>query len=411
MKTYPIKGFFCSHGRMVIALLFFVTAINYLDRQSLSVIAPLLRNRLSFSMVDYSHIVFLFFVGYTIGQALDGKMIDRIGSRRGMLACVGLWSSVCMLHSLAIGVISLGILQLLLGVAEAGNWPGGVKVVAENFSPARRAFAIGVFNSGSTLGAVLAPPLVVAMVGTWGWRPMFVVIGAMGMVWVGLWSVLCSKEPAPAEATEFSSPPRQAKMGALLRERAVWGLMINRFLSDPIWWFYAFWLPAYLTQSRGFTLAQIGRTAWIPFAFAGAGGWCGGFASDALIRRGTPPVTARKTVMVIGSCLMFCGLPAFQVRSSALALALISVVVFGFTSWASNILSLATDFFHPEQVGQVTGLSGTAAAIGGMVFTLATGWLVQNISFGSVFIASAAMTVCALAVIFWILPQARRVEL
>ena len=373
-------------------------------------VAPLLRQQLSFSAIGYAHVVFSFFLGYTIGQALDGKLIDKIGSRRGMLACVALWSVVCMFHGLAVGVVTLGILQFLLGIAEAGNWPGGVKVVAENFPPARRAFATGIFNSGSSLGAVLAPPLVATIVWTWGWRPMFVVVGATGLAWVCVWYRVYRKAPAPAGDHAFSAPPRVFSLPTLLTDRAVWGLMVNRFLSDPIWWFYAFWLPQYLTQSRGFSLTQIGQTAWVPFAFAGAGGWCGGFASDALVRRGVAPVKARKIVMVIGSCLMLCGLPAFQVRSNALALALISVVVFGFTGWSSNILSIATDFFPAETVGQVTGLGGTAAAIGGMLFTLATGWLVQNISFGSVFVVTSGMTLCAVVVIVWFLPRAHRSE-
>lgn len=397
-----------STGRIVLALLFSVTAINYLDRQTLSVVAPLLQRQLALSTIGYSRVLFLFMLGYTIGQTLDGKIIDKIGSRMGLLICVALWSVVSILHSLAAGVVSLGILRFLLGITEAGNWPGGVKAVAENFPPEKRAFGIGVFNSGSTAGAIVAPPLVALIVEIWGWRPMFVVLGCTGLIWILLWNKLYRKEAAPPAA---GTAPAAFSMRNLLRDRGVWGLMIGRFFADPIWWFYAFWLPEYLAQSRGFSLARIGATAWIPFAFAGAGGWLGGLASDVLVRRGLAPVRARKMTMVVGASLMLCGIPAFQVQSSSLALALISIVVFGFTGWASNILSLAADLFPGDLVAQVTGLSGTAAAIGGMLFTLAIGWLVQNVSYGSVFIASSGMTICALAAILWIVPRTPRKDL
>ncbi len=406
METRPATPTFRSH-RIVLALLFSVTAINYLDRQTLSVIAPLLQKQLSFSTIGYSRVVFLFMLGYTIGQTLDGKLMDKLGSRLGMFYCVALWSVVSMLHSLVTEVVSLGILRFFLGIAEAGNWPGGVKTVGENFSPERRAFGVGVFNSGSTVGAIVAPPLVVAIMGIWGWRPMFLTIGVTGLVWVLLWNKLYRKDPAPAPPTHLRHFPTRALLG----DKAVWGLMLGRFFSDPIWWFYAFWLPEYLVQGRGFSLREVGRTAWIPFAFAGAGGWLGGLASDALIRRGVTPVKARKMVMVIGAILMLCGVPAFRVKSASLALALISIVVFGFTGWASNMLCLSTDLFPGDLVGQVTGLDGTSASIGGMLLTLATGWLVQNVSYGSVFVVTSGMIVCAVAAILWLIPRARRADL
>ncbi|MGH9326279.1 MAG: MFS transporter [Terriglobia bacterium] len=407
METHPTSSSL-SYRRVVLALLFSVTAINYLDRQTLSVIAPLLQKQLSFSTVGYSRIVSLFLLGYIIGQTLDGKLMDKVGTRLGMLYCVTLWSVVSMFHSLITGVVSLGVLRFLLGIAEAGNWPGGVKGVGENFPPEQRAFGVGVFNSGSTVGAIIAPPLVVAIVAIWGWRPMFLVIGITGLIWVFWWNKLYRKEPAPrAAAVHFRHLPTRA----LLRDKAVWALMVGRFFSDPIWWFYAFWLPEYLVQSRGFSLREVGRTAWIPFAFAGLGGWLGGLASDFLLRRGVSPVRARKMVMVVGALLMLCGVPAFEVKSASLALAFISIVVFGFTGWASNMLCLPTDLFPGYLVGQVTGIDGTAAAIGGMLFTLATGWLVQYVSFGSVFIVSSVMIVCAVAVVLLFIPHDRRPEL
>ncbi|HET7215874.1 MAG TPA: MFS transporter [Terriglobia bacterium] len=393
--------------RVVLALLFSATAINYLDRQTLSIIAPILQHHIGLTTIDYSRVVFIFLLGYTLSQALAGKVIDSIGTRLGMLLCVALWSMVSILHGLVIGVLTLGILRLMLGLAEAGNWPGGVKAVSENFPVERRAFAVGVFNSGSTFGSIIAPPIVAAVAAIWNWRLMFVSIGLIGIVWVLLWHVLYRpRQPAPLKPATLGSAPR-IPFRLFFRERPVWGLMVGRFLADPTWWFYTFWLPEYLAQSRGFSLILIGSTAWIPFVFAGAGGWLGGYASDALVQRGISTVKARKIVMAVSTLLMLFGIPAFMVRSSVVALAWISVVLMGYTSWASNILSLPTGLFPSEEVAQVTGLSGTAAGFGGMLFTLATGWLVMNVSYGSVFIASCVMILCAATVIMMLVPESR----
>lgn len=391
--------------RVVLALLFSATAINYLDRQTLSIIAPILQRQIGLTTINYSRIVFIFLLGYTLSQTLAGKVIDSIGTRLGMLLCVALWSVVSILHGLVVGVLTLGLLRLLLGLAEAGNWPGGVKAVSENFPPERRAFAVGVFNSGSTFGSIIAPPAVAAVAAFWSWRLMFVIIGLTGIIWVLLWHLIY--KPRLPALTRPASPGPVPLRGfrMYLRDRAVWGLMIGRFLADPIWWFYAFWLPEYLAQSRGFSLILIGSMAWIPFVFAGAGGWLGGYVSDVLVRRGMPTVKARKIVMAVSALLMLFGIPAFEVRSNVMALAWISIVLMGYTSWASNILSLPADLFPSDEVARVTGLSGTAAGFGGMLFTLATGWLVVNISYGSVFIASCVMILCAAAVIVMLVPQ------
>ena len=397
--------------RVVLALLFSATAINYLDRQTLSIIAPILQHEIGLTTIDYSRVVFIFLLGYTLSQVVAGKIIDSIGTRLGMLLCVALWSIVSILHGLVIGVLTLGALRLLLGLAEAGNWPGGVKAVSENFPAERRAFAVGVFNSGSTFGSIIAPPIVATVAALWNWRLMFVSIGLIGMVWVLLWHMLYRpRVPGGVRRVPAVADPRHT-FRAYFHDRAVWGLMIGRFLADPIWWFYAFWLPEYLAQSRGFSLILIGNTAWIPFVFAGTGGWLGGYVSDLLVRRGVTTVRARKIVMAVSALLMLSGVPACEVQSNIVALAWISVVLMGYTSWASNILSLPADLFPSEEVARVTGLSGTAAGFGGMVFTLVTGWLVVHISYGSVFAASCVMILCAVTAIVMLVPSERIFQL
>lgn len=195
--------------RVVLALLFSATAINYLDRQTLSIIAPILHQHIGLTTIDYSRVVFIFLLGYTVSQTLAGKVIDSIGTRLGMLLCVALWSIVSILHGLVIGVLTLGLLRLLLGLAEAGNWPGGVKAVSENFRAERRAFAVGVFNSGSTFGSIIAPPIVAAAAALWNWRLMFVAIGLTGIVWVLVWHVLYRPpQQVRPPSTDADSAPR-----------------------------------------------------------------------------------------------------------------------------------------------------------------------------------------------------------
>jgi ACS family hexuronate transporter-like MFS transporter len=399
-----------SHSRnrrrapTLIGLLLCATAINYLDRQTLSIVAPLLRIQLGLSPLHYSRVIFLFLLGYMFGQTLAGRLIDRIGARAGMLFYVGFWSAVTMGHSFAAGVVSLGALRFLLGLAESGNWPGGVKAVSENVPLERRAFAIGVFNSGSTLGALIAPPLVALVVKYCGWRAMFALVGTLGFIWVAFWRWLYHPQrQAEGGGAVGEAPPRP--VSRYIRDRAVWGVVVARFFADPTWWFYAFWLPAYLAERRGFSLMEIGKTAWIPFALAGVGGWCGGYASDWLVRHGMATVKARKVVMLASAALMLSGIPAFRVESSALCLACVSVVLFAYTSWASNILSLPADLFASGEVASITGIAGTAAAMGGMLYTLATGWLAQAGSYGSVFMLGCGMIVCAAVALVTLVPQ------
>lgn len=391
--------------RTVLVLLFFATLINYLDRLAISIVAPTLQTQFSFSSVDYSHIVFFFIFGYTLGQTFFGKLIDRIGTRSGLLLCVALWSVAACLHSFAVGGVTFGLFRFLLGLTEGGNWPGAVKAVSEHIPVPRRAFAVGVFNSGSIVAAILAPPAIVAIVRWWGWRPMFTIVGLTGFVWIVAWARLYGRRASSDPQPDNPGPARGASTLQHLRQRAVWGLMIGRFFSDPIWWFYAFWLPTYLAQARGFDLASIGRSAWIPYTAAGVGGLLGGHASGLLVRKGWTPLAARKAVMVVGAVLMLAGLPAIWVTSHVAAIAWISVVLFGYAGWASNILSLPADLFPSASVGEISGLSGTAAACGGMLLTLAVGRIVQRFSYAPVFVVASIMIVCAAVAVLLLVRQ------
>ena len=238
-----------------------------------------------------------------------------------------------------------------------------------------------------------------------GWRAMFVLVGTLGFFWVAAWSWLYHP-PRRLEAEDGARPtPPARSFSKYVRDRAVWGVVLARFFADPTWWFYAFWLPAYLAERRGFSLMLIGQVAWIPFALAGVGGWSGGYASDWLVRRGMDTVKARQAVMLVSAALMLCGIPAFRVQSSALCVACVSVVLFAYTSWASNILSLPADLFASAEVASITGMGGTAAAIGGMLYTLVTGWLAQAGAYGAVFTLGCGMIVCAAVALVTLVPR------
>jgi ACS family hexuronate transporter-like MFS transporter len=282
-------------------------------------------------------------------------------------------------------------------LGQAGNWPGGVKAVSEWFPPKERAFAIGFWNSGSTFGAVFAPPLVAWIALRWGWRSAFFVTGALGFVWVVAWLAVYGK---PVRAWEETSSRKKIRWRDLFRFKQVWGLVLARMLADPVWWFYVFWLPEYLKRERDFSLAMIGFFAWIPFLAAAMGSLSGGLLSSLLARR-KPLLWSRKAVMAVSAVFMMAGIPAVLVEHAGVALALISLATFAYSTWAANILTLPADLFPHEVVASVSGLSGTGAALGGMAFMLIIGAVVDRFSYVPVFTAAGVMPLIAAGFILW----------
>ena len=402
-----------SHLRWWIAgLLFLATLINYVDRQCLSVLAPVLRDEFAMSNTDYARVVSAFMLAYIIGQTASGRLMDWLGTRAGFALCMIWWSAAAMLHGLARSALHLGVFRFLLGLAQAGNWPGGVKAVSEWFPLRERAFAVGLFNSGSTMGAMVAPPLVAALALAFGWRPAFMITGATGFLWLVAWlAIYRAPERHPwLSPQEFeliqsgraaTTVARSVRWVSLLRQKPVWGLVLGRMLADPVWWFYVFWLPEYLKRERQFSLAMIGYFAWIPFLAAVLGCLAGGAVSGRLVQRGYDTIRARKAVMLACALLMMSGIPAVTVPGAWAAIALISVATFAYQAWGSNILTLPADLFPPAVVASVSGLSGTGAATGGMAFTLLTGYLVDRFSYTPVFVAAGLMPLAAFAIVTW----------
>jgi ACS family hexuronate transporter-like MFS transporter len=379
----------------VATLLFLATVINYVDRQTLSVLAPELRARFHMSNTDYSHVIFAFLLAYMLMQSGSGRMMDLLGTRRGFSITIAWWSVAAVLHAAANSAFAFGSFRFLLGLGEAGNWPGGVKVVSEWFPPKERAFAIGFFNSGSTLGAVFAPPVVAWVALHWGWRQAFVLTGSLGFLWLLLWLLTYRSPAQPVE--QEAAQPALAKWKELLGYRQVWALVLARLLADPVWWFYVFWLPDYLKQARHFTLADIGYFAWIPFLTAGFGNLLGGWLSGHLIRRGVRVLRARKIVMGASAVAMMAGIPAVLAPGATTALVLISTVTMAYSVWAANVLTLPADMFPQQVVASISGLSGTGAALGGMMFTLLIGAVVDRFSYVPVFVMAGLMPLGAAA--------------
>ena len=386
---------------VMISLVFAATVINYLDRQTLSVVAPILMEQYHMTNVTYSQIIFAFMVAYTIMNGVSGPLIDRLGTRRGYAWTTAWWSAAAMLHALAVGPWSLGTFRFLLGMGEAGNWPAGVKVVAEWFPVRERALASGIFNSGSAVGAILAPPLVAFIVLQLGWRAAFAAVGAIGFVWVIAW-LLIYTTPEAAKKEEEAPPIPLRK---LFLTRFVLSFTLAKVFLDPVWYFYIFWFPAYLKQARHFDLADIGKYAWIPFMVAGVGNVLGGWLAAELLKRNMSLSAARKTSVAVFVCLMASAIPAVLVSDVRLSIAWVSVAMLGYTGVTANMLAIPADVFPKNAVASIWGLASLGAGFGGMLFALITGWLVDHYSYVPVFIGFGLIPFVALFILLtWLGP-------
>ncbi len=387
----------------IIGMICLLTVINYIDRQTLSVLAPTIMDEFGMTNVDYSRVVTTFLAAYTISQVVSGKILDRIGTRAGFMLFVGIWTIASMLHSTARSAVQLAGFRFLLGLGEAGNWPGAAKAVSEWFPARERAFAMAIFNSGAVIGAVIAPPLIAWVALTFGWRSAFFIGASFSAVLMVLWYF---NFRSPSEHPRLSDEERAYIVSdqpvhtggaprpwlALFAHRQTWALIVARFFTDPIWWFLISWLPSYLKNERGFSLSLIGMLAWIPFLFADVGNLVGGGASSLLLRRGWAVDRARKTVMFAHIALAPLGvLVLLSSQSDAAALTAISMIAFGFQGWIVNVLTLPSDCFPRADVGAVAGIGGAAAGTASMAFTLLVGWVVDHYSYQPVFIMVAIM--------------------
>jgi ACS family hexuronate transporter-like MFS transporter len=316
-------------------------------------------------------------------------------------------------HAFARGLASLSAFRFVLGLGEAGNWPGAAKTVAQWFPVRERAFGMAIFNSGAAIGSIVAPPLIVWLQLHYGWQTTFIVTGVAGFFWLALWLLffrapkehpwITEEELALInERRDPNTKNEDTKLGwfDLLRYRQVWAIVLARFLTDPVWWLYITWLPKYLADARGFSLTKIGLFAWVPYVAADAGSLSGGWLSGYLISCGWSVDRARKAVILLAALLMPAGILAAFVENPLIALALIGVVLFGFQVWINNVQTLPSDFFSDRDVASVAGLGGTGAGIGSMIFILSTGWIVDHFSYVPVLVTAGLLAPLGTFVLF-----------
>lgn len=390
----------------IAGLICLTTALNYMDRQTLALLAHTLDTELGIKVVQYSKVTFWFLISYTIMYAVSGRLVDRLGTRRGLALFVGCWSVVDLLHSFARTVGQFAFCRFLLGACEPGNFPAGVKAVSEWFPIRERALAVGIFNCGTAIGAGIAAPMVAWVTVHWGWRYTFAVGAGLSISWVLLWlGVYRPPQQHPAITTEelklieedqpaAAAAPRRVPALRLLRVREAWGCILARMLTDPISYFFAFWMPPFLMRERGFDLTAMGKYYPICYVGLAIGNLCGGGIPNYLMRRGWSLNRARKAVMFIASLMIpTCFMLIIGVPSPRLAIAGTTVAMFFHGAWAN--MTLPAEAFEKHVVGSVTGFGGAAGSLVGAVTMLAIGQTVAVKSFTPVFVIYSALPMTA----------------
>ena len=423
-----------GHRRWVLcALLFFAATVNYIDRQVIGLLKPTLQAQFGWSEIDYADIVLAFQLAYAVGLLMAGRLIDRLGARIGFALAIVVWSIAAMAHAEAeaLGRMAGGILALAgltysvsvagfivarfaLGLGEAGNFPAAIKVVAEWFPKRERALATGLFNSGTNVGALVTPLVVPWIALTWGWYWAFVGTGALGFFWLAWWWIgYRPPEQHPrVSAAELayirSDPPEPARRvpwRTLLKHRQTWAFAIGKFLTDPVWWLYLFWIPDFLNRNHGLDLTSLGPPLVAIYLAADVGSIGGGWLSSFLMKRGTSLNAARKIAMLTCALAVLPIAFAAGARELWVAVAIISLAAAAHQGWSANLFTLTSDTFPRQAVGSVVGLGGMAGAVGGMLIAKLTGYILQATgSYVPVFLIAASAYLVALAVIHLLVP-------
>lgn len=392
----------------ILALLFFATTINYLDRILLGFLLPAIRVETHLNDQEYGYVTGAFQIAYTIGFLIAGKFIDRVGTRTGYAVALVWWSGAAALHALAAGAWSLGAWRALLGLGEAGNFPAAIKGVAEWFPKRDRAFATGIFNAGSNVASMVGPPLFARMNELYGWRACFLITASLGAIWLVFWLLMYrTPEVHPdvrpdelayiqSDAAEDAKAPALSWSG-VLRFRETWGFAIAKFLTDPVWWFYLFWVPPYLFDVRGLDLKQIGWALPVIYLMADFGSVGGGWLSGWLIARGWTTGRARKTAMGICAGLMPVAALSVLAESPMLAIGLISIATAAHQGWSANLYTTMSDVFPKPATASVTGIGGCLGGLGGVLFSaVIPGYVVTHFGYKPMFLVLGAFHLTAL---------------
>jgi ACS family hexuronate transporter-like MFS transporter len=412
-----------GHYRWTIcALLFFATTINYIDRQVLGILAPTLQKDLGWNEQQFGDIVSWFTIAYALGFLVVGRIMDRVGTRRGFAGAIVIWSVAAMAHAFARTAAGFSAARFALGLGESGNFPASLKTVAEWFPARERAFATGIFNAGSNVGAIATPIIVPWIALRWGWQAAFIVTGALGFVWLAVWLLVYRRpeeEPrcSPAELAYIRSDPidpvQPVSWAQLLGYRQTWAFALGKGLTDPIWWFYLFWLPKFLDARYGIKLAQVAAPLIVIYLLADVGSVFGGWLSGAFIKRGWTVNAGRKMTMLIAALLIVPTMFAPAATNMWLAVFIVGVAAAAHQWWSANIFTLPSDMFPAFAVGSVVGIGGFFGAAAGFLFQRATGWLLQHngSNYTPIFVMCGLAYVTALLVIHLLVPRVERVTL
>lgn len=411
-----------THYRWVIcALLFFATTINYVDRQIIGLLKQTLQTEIGWNEIDYSNIIFAFQLAYAVGLLFAGRVMDWLGTRKGYSLSVLFWSLAAMAHALAHSVMGFGAARMALGLGEGGNFPACLKAVAEWFPKKERALATGIFNSGSNIGALVTPLVVPWITRRFGWQAAFIVTGALGFLWLVAWWFMYR---VPAEHPRVSrteldlirsdapEPATKIPWVQLIPHRQTWAFAVGKFLTDPIWWFYLFWVPDFLFKTHGITLLNIGLPLVIIYQMATIGSIAAGWLSSTLIKRGWSVSASRKTAMLICALAVVPIVFASKVSSLWAVVFLIGLATAAHQGFATNLFTMPSDMFPRRAVGSVVGLGGMFGSIGALFIAKVTGYVLQwTGSYVSLFIIAGSAYLTALAIIHLLSPRFEPVQL
>ncbi len=407
----------------IIGLIFIATVINYIDRTAFALLWPEMGKDLGMDNSDYAFMLNIFMITYATSKFLSGRLYDKIGTRIGFTLSILVWSLAAAFHAIARGVISLSIVRGLLGLGEAGLWPGTVKNNGEWFPVKQRALAQGIFNSGASIGNVIAPIIIVYLYAQFGWKSTYIILGAVGLIWILPWLLINKSKPEShpwitedeknmllndrIESDNFSTNGKKSlSVLKILSFKEPWGILLCRFFIEPIWWFFAGWMPIYLNSKFDLSIEEIGNTMWISYLMAAAGGILGGVFTEEVIKR-TSTDFGRKASIVLGSFLIIIGFVSiilFVTESNYMTfIYLAGLALFGFQFAIGNIQTLSSDLFRGPSVGTLAGLAGTVAAFSPIIMNWFIGRITKEGSYTPAFIAITISVVLAvLAILFLI---------
>jgi len=415
---------------IVVTLLFFATTINYLDRQVIGLLKDNLAKQFSWSEKDYSDIVMAFTAAYALGLLLFGRLVDKIGTKLGYIISLVIWSISAMMHAAVKSTLGFGIARAALGAGESGNFPIAIKTVAEWFPKKDRAFATGIFNSGTNVAAIIGPPLIAWIATSYGWQAAFLWTGAIGFIWLIFWIIFYDipakqKRLSKAEFNYIHSdeediitdPSKKIKWGRLLGIRQTWTFILGKFLTDPVWWFYLFWIPSYFNTTYNLNISKSAIYVSTIYVASSFGSVLGGYLSGWFIKRGWPVYKARKKAMLI---FAFCVVPIIFVQYTSnawSAVALVSLAAAAHQAWSANIFTTASDMFPKNAVSSVVGIGGMAGSVGGILFPLLIGIILDHfklvssitVGYNIIFIICGFAYLVAWLIMHWLSPTMKKI--